>query len=430
MNNISLFAEDFFGLDDEQIFYSLENSMKEKDFKKRRVLLIPPDMSRMHSGGGKITSMLYKILSPFCEVDVLPALGTHMPLTKNERIMFFGEEIPEDRYIDHNWRTDVVSLGEVPSDFVEAVSEGLINEPIEVEINKKIVSNEFDLVVSIGQVVPHEVIGMANYSKNLFVGCGGKNMIDKTHMLGAVYGMEKMMGRDHSPVRKVLDYAEKHFLENIPILYIFTVTTCVKDEVIIHGLFIGRERTVFEKAVELSQKKNIFFLDKPIKKVVCWLDPFEFKSVWIGNKAVYRTRMAVEDGGELIILAPGIKHFGEDEKIDMLIRKYGYVGREKILELYKTSTDLQDNRSVAAHLIHGSSDGRFNIKYAVKHLCCEEVEKANFEYLDFDEAVQKYDPEKLEEGFNTTENGEEIFFIKNPALGLWACREKFALHSV
>lgn len=425
MLSIVLKSQDGKGLNDLDINNAIKRSIDDHKRNLKRVLLIPPDLSRMHSGGGRITAMYYELLKDICHVDILPALGTHMAVTEEEKIMFFGESIPFDCFIPHDWRNDVVKLGEIPASYVKEVSEGLIDEPIDVEVNRLIVSGSYDLIISIGQVVPHEVVGMANYSKNIFVGCGGKNMIDKTHMLGAVYGMERMMGRDHSPVRKVLDYAEEKFLKDVPLLYLFTVTTCDENGVAIHGLFIGRERTVFEQAVALSQQKNITFLDEPIKKVVAWLDPHEFKSTWIGNKAVYRSRMAVADGGELIVLAPGVRQCGEDMGNDALIRKYGYIGRTKILELYKENYDLQNNRSVAAHLIHGSSDGRFKITYAVNHLTKDEIENINFSYMPYEEAIVKYNPKKLCEGFNITEEGEEVYFIVNPALGLWSCKEKF-----
>jgi nickel-dependent lactate racemase len=423
LNPIILKSLNNSGLSDIDIYEAIKSSLDSQNRDLKKVLLIPPDLSRMHSGAGKITAMYYDLLKDSCQIDILPALGTHMAVTDEEKLMFFGESIPFDRFIDHNWRTDVAKIGEIPASFVKEVSEGLIDEPIDVEVNRLIVSGYYDMIISIGQVVPHEVVGMANYSKNIFVGCGGKNMIDKTHMLGAVYGMERMMGKDHSPVRKVLDYAEQKFMADVPLVYFFTVTTCNENGVAIHGIFIGRERAIFEQAIALSQEKNINFLDKPIQKVVAWLDPNEFKSTWIGNKAVYRTRMAIADEGELIVLAPGIKQFGEDMGIDALIRKYGYTGKAKILELYKENKDLQENRSVAAHLIHASSDGRFKITYAVKHLTKEEIEGVNFSYIPYEKAIERYNPEKLREGFNLTEDGEEIYFVANPALGLWACKD-------
>jgi nickel-dependent lactate racemase len=372
-----------------------------------------------------ITAMFYEILKDSCHVDIMPALGTHDPMTDAEIDAFFGEDIPKDRFIVHNWRTDVVEIGEIPGDYVAEVSEGLINTPILVELNKRLVDGTYDRIISIGQVVPHEVAGMANYSKNLLVGCGGPDIINQTHMLGAIYGMERVMGKDHSPVRKVFDFAEKNFLAHIPLTYVLTVTTENEGKVSIHGLFIGRNRDLFEQAVVLSQQKNLTYVKEPIKKIVVYLDESEFKSTWLGNKSIYRTRMAIADDGDLIILAPGIAKFGEDKENDRCIRKYGYVGREKILKLSQDNQDLQKNKSVAAHLIHGSSEGRFNITYAVKKMTQREVENAGFAYMDYEKAIVKYDPKILKNGFNLLEDGETIFYISNPALGLWVCKDNF-----
>ena len=413
------------GLTDTQVLAALEESIKKKAGSMKKVLLLPPDLTRMHSGAGKITAMYYNMLKDHCQVDIMPALGTHAPMTEQECREFFGDSVPMECIIEHNWRKDIVKIGEVPGEFVSSVSEGLLDYSIDVEINKRLIDPSYDLIISVGQVVPHEVVGMANFNKNIFVGCGGKDIINKSHMLGAVYGMENIMGRDFSPVRKVFDYAEERFLKKAPLLYVLTVNTFNDGKLAMEGLFIGRERKVFEEAVKLSQEKNLNFIDKPFKKVVVYLDPKEFKSTWLGNKSIYRTRMAIADGGELIVLAPAVKRFGEDDAIDLLIRKYGYVGSRKILQLYKVNEDLQQNLSAAAHLIHGSSEDRFSITYAVENITKEEIESVNFKYMSLKEAIKKYDPAKLKEGFNKMEDGEEIYFIGNPALGLWADRSKF-----
>ena len=386
----------------------------------RRILILPPDFTRMYSGAGILTAMVIDLLGSRCEIDVMPALGTHAPMTREECETFFLGRVPYEKLIVHNWRNDVVKIGEVPSEFVSEVSEGLVNEKIDVEVNRRIVSGEYDLILSIGQVVPHEVVGMANYSKNIFVGCGGSSMINSSHMLGAFYGLERIMGRDFSPVRRVFDYAEEHFLGNIPLLYFLTCTTNTGDRTNIHGLYIGRGRENFEAAVEHSQRINLIKTEEPFRKVVVYLDPREFKSTWLGNKAVYRTRMAIADGGELIVLAPGVNRFGEDPENDRLIRKYGYVGRENVLKLVAdpANADLKENLSVAAHLIHGSSDGRFSITYCTEHLTREEVEGVSFLYRPYAEAAAEYDPAVLKDGWNDV-GGERIYYIGNPALGLW-----------
>ena len=415
------------GLCDAAIREALDRALAPRLGALRKVLLVPPDITRANSGAGAITAFIYQHLQASAHVDVMPALGTHEPMTRAEALAFFGEGLPFERLLVHNWRSEVVRIGQVPGDFVAGVSDGLVTEPIDVEVNRHLLAPSYDLILSIGQVVPHEVVGMANYSKNILVGCGGSAIINRTHMLGAFYGMERMMGRDGTPVRKVLDYAEGHFLQNLPLAYILTVTTTQDGATRVHGLFIGRERRLFEEAVRLSQAKNLTFLDRAPRKIVVNLDAQEFKSTWLGNKAIYRTRMAIADGGELIVLAPGVRKFGEDEANDKLIRKYGYVGRKRVLELVKQCHDLQANLSVAAHLIHGSPDGRFRVTYAGDELTRAEVEGVAFQYQSHAEAVRRYNPATLREGFNNLPDGEELFYISNPALGLWAERKKFEL---
>lgn len=409
----------------EEIKKAIEESLTGRELKQ--VLIIPPDFTRFHSNAGFITNTYYHLLTAQgCQVDVLPALGTHVAMTREEVETMYGD-IPYESFLVHNWRKDVVKIGEVPADYLEEITEGLWKEPVDVEINRLVMDEKYDLILSIGQVVPHEVIGMANHAKNLFVGVGGADMINKSHMVGAVYGMERMMGKDHTPVRKIFDYSMEHFLKDRPILFVLTVCTAPKGEICQHGMFVGEGRKPLEDAIALAQSMNIDFVDTGIKKCVVYLDPAEFKSTWLGNKSVYRTRMAIADGGELLVLAPGIERFGEDEQVDLLIRKYGYYGRIQTLEKFDNpeNQDLRKNMGAAAHLIHGSSDGRFRITYAVKNITREEVESVGFGAADYDEMAAKYNPEILQYGYNTLPDGEEIYYIPNPALGLWINREKF-----
>ena len=406
------------GLSDDSIRYALQENLGNTEAKK--ILVIPPDFTRMYSGAGIITAAIFDLLGDRCQIDVMPALGTHAPMSREECETFFLGRVKYENLIVHRWRDDVVKLGEVPAEFVREVSEGLVDQAIDAEVNHRLVDGGYDLILSVGQVVPHEVVGMANYSKNIFVGCGGSSMINSSHMLGAFYGLERIMGRDFSPVRRVFDYAEEHFLRDLPILYILTTTTNTGDKTNIHGLYIGRSRENFEAAVADSQNRNLITVDEPFKKVVVYLDPREFHSTWLGNKAVYRTRMAIADGGELIVLAPGVEKFGEDPENDRLIRKYGYVGRERVLKLVKEHPDLSENLSVAAHLIHGSSDGRFSVTYCTDPalLTEDEVRGVSFGWMPYAEAAAKYDPAVLKDGWNTVD-GERIFYVSNPALGLW-----------
>jgi nickel-dependent lactate racemase len=392
---------------------------------RQRVLVVPPDFTRFHSQAGRLTRLAYDYYGPRL-TDVLPALGTHTPMTPGQiEEMFAG--VPAGLFRVHNWRTGVANLGEVPADFVREVSEGAVDFPWPVQLANLVWNGGHDLILSVGQVVPHEVIGMANHNKNLFIGAGGPDSINRSHFIGAAYGMERMMGRADTPVRRILNYAGEHFTKHLPIVYVHTVVSRDTDGTLqVRGLYVGDDAEVFNHAAALSLQVNFQMVEQPLKKVVVYLDPGEFKSTWLGNKSIYRTRMALADGGELIVLAPGLKEFGEDAEIDRLIRKYGYRGTPATLAAVKANAELQNNLGAAAHLIHGSSEGRFNITYCPGSLTRQEIEGVGFRYADLAAMTRRYDPAKLKDGWNTPPDGESFFYISNPALGLWAYRGRFS----
>ena len=392
---------------------------------RRRVLAVPPDFTRFHSQAGPLTCLVHEYYGDRL-TDVLPALGTHSPMTPEQLHEMFPT-VPTDRFRVHNWRTGITTVGTVPAEFVRTVSEGAVEFPWPAQVANLIAEGGHDLILSIGQVVPHEVIGMANYNKNIFVGTGGVEGINKSHFVGAAYGMERMMGRADTPVRRILNYAGEHFTKHLPIVYVHTVVARGASGALeVRGLFIGDDAEVFNRAAALSLEVNFEMLEAPLEKVVVHLDPAEFKSTWLGNKAVYRTRMAMADGGELVILAPGLREFGEDHEIDRLIRKYGYRGTPSTLAATRVNPELQQNLSAAAHLIHGSSEGRFGITYCPGHLSRAEIEGVGFKWADLAETTRRYDPARLRDGWNTLPDGERIFYISNPALGLWAYRGRFS----
>ena len=394
------------------------NSVFDSLGKKKRVLAIPPDFTRFNSYAGPITEMVYDRFGDAL-TDIMPALGTHSPMTESQIERMFGH-VPHSLFRVHDWRNDVVTVGEVPSEYVRKISEGRVSYPWPAQVNRLLLDPSFDLILSIGQVVPHEVIGMANYTKNIFVGVGGADGINRSHYLGATYGMERIMGRADTPVRAVMEYAREHFIGSLPILYIQTVLAknFSTGQMELKGLFIGDDSECFRLASRLSLETNFNMVERPIRKCIVYLDPEEFKSTWLGNKAIYRTRMALADGADLIIVAPALKEFGEDPAIDSLIRKYGYRGTPHTLKAVEENDDLRDNLSAAAHLIHGSSEGRFTITYCPgSGMTRQEIESVGFRY-------GRYDMPSLKDGWNVVD-GEEVYYISNPALGLWAHPDRF-----
>ena len=387
------------------------------------VLLIPPDLSRIHSRAGLLCETAFRELSKAgISVTVLPALGTHLALDETgQKLMFPG--IPSHLFRVHDWRKDVVELGRIEGEWVKEITENAVSFDWPVQVNKLLCNGGYDLIISMGQLVPHEVAGMANHAKNIFIGTGGKEAIDKSHYAGAAYGMEKIMGRSDTPVRAMFDEGLRRFGKMLPpILFALTVLSPRTDtpKLALRGLFCGFERDCFTEASALSRQVNVYQLEEPVQKVLVYLDPKEYRSAWLGNKAIYRTRMAMADGGELLIIAPGLERFGEDNEIDRLIRKYGYRPAKLIGKILNENKDLADNLCAAAHLIHGSSEGRFSIRYCPgKGVNRQEIEAAGFEWGDIEEAAANYNFHAAKNGWNTTKNGERFFFISNPALGLW-----------
>ncbi|MCH6256739.1 lactate racemase domain-containing protein [Puniceicoccaceae bacterium K14] len=391
---------------------------------RKAVLALPPDFTRFYSKAGYLTDVTAEFYGDSL-IDVMPALGTHKPMS-DEQLDIMFPNTPKEKVRPHDWRNDVVTVGEVPAEYCSSVTGGIWDKAWPAQMNKMVRDGGHDLVLSIGQVVPHEVIGMANYNKNIFVGTGGVKGINESHFIGAAYGMERMMGRADTPLRRILNYAQDNFCKEIPIVYVLTVVGPGEDgKLAVRGIFAGDDTDCFEQACELALQANFTLVEKPFKKVVVYLDPEEFHSTWLGNKAVYRTRMALEDDAELIILGPEVQMFGEDEEIDRLIRKYGYRTTPEVMKMVEENEELRNNLSAAAHLIHGSSENRFKITYCPGHLSKEEIESVGFSYGDIEAMTKRYNAVGSSTGWKTDSEGEPYYYIDNPALGLWAHRDRF-----
>lgn len=417
-----------------------------------RILLVPPDHTRLYSRAGLITGLLYRrLIERGHTVAVLPALGTHSEMTPENCHLLFGDRVPYSAVQHHQWRTGLVRLGEVSSEEMQVLSGGRFSEPVPIETDALLLE-DWDLVISVGQVVPHEVIGMANFTKNIVIGLGGAPTIHRSHFLGAVVDMEAVMGRANSPVRDLVDAAFDRFInKRVPTLWVLTVMEDTAVGVVQRGLFVGTGSSsesggeAFQQAAALAASCNISRVEA-FSRVACWLDPSEFRTTWLGNKAVYRTRMAMADGGELIILAPGVYRFGEDPAIDTLIRRHGYCGTPATLQALSTDAELAKALSAAAHLIHGSSEERFRIVYCTDPstggLTEEEITAVGFEWRSLAEELVRlglsnptenldrsskhgnaqftYDMVPPPTGPRLDTNGERFEFIANPALGLWS----------
>jgi nickel-dependent lactate racemase len=380
----------------------------------RRVLLVPPDQTRLHSRAGEIVAQLAGLLEGQLEqVDVMPALGTHRPLGPEESRLMFGDAIDPARLLHHRWREDVTTIGELAAEEVDEVLGRPLGLSLPFAVNRSLVDDSYDLVVAVGQVVPHEVAGFGGYTKHVTIGLGGPETIQRSHFFSAVYGIEETLGQVDAPVRQLLDRGFDRFLEQrCRVLFVLTVVEARHDGRVLRGVFAGEGGTrspggdAFRAAVELSAEVNIETVEHPFDRCITYLDPVEYRSTWLGNKAIYRTRLAMADGGELVIVAPGVSRFGEDPVVDELIRRHGYHGREAALEAMGADPELAANLAAVAHLIHGSTEGRFTVTYAPSHeLSRADVEGAGFRYLPIDEALERFLPDGVD--------------IADPGLGLW-----------
>jgi nickel-dependent lactate racemase len=390
----------------------------------KRVLLLPPDITRMHSGAGKLTEIFYNLLKDEAEIHVIPTLGQHVPHTPAENRQMFGS-IPNERIHAHDWRGGCVEVGQLSGRFVDETTQGAADWPFPIGLNRMLMNEPWDWIINIGHVVPHEVLGFANHNKNYFIGLASKDLICASHMAAASCGIENNLGNLVTPVRACFNRAEDEFLGKLPDFYVQVVLARNQNDKLVHtGVYIGDDLETYLDAARQSRDENITVFDEPVQKIVCVMQGDEFFSTWVANKAVYRTRMALADRGDLIIIAPGLKRFGEQPEVDAFIRKYGYVGTPRVMELYRQNADMQDLAHATAHLIHGSSEGRFNITYAPGHLTQQEIEGVNFRYADIKAMIARYQPDQRKQGWNTTADGERFYFIPTPSAGLWATREK------
>jgi nickel-dependent lactate racemase len=390
----------------------------------RRVLLLPPDITRAHCGAGPITQMFYRRLEAEAEVYVMPTLGQHVPHTREENVRMFGA-ISADRILEHNWRNGCVRLGEISADFVREATGGIADWPIPFWLDRQLIEQPWDLIINIGQVVPHESLGFAGHNKNYFIGLGGKETICAAHLTAGCCGVENNMGTITTPVRECFNKAEDEYLRNLPDLFVQLVLAPDKDGELVHtGVYVGDDRETYIEAARQSREQNIIMLDHPLDKIVCVMHEDTYSSTWVANKAIYRTRMALADDGELIVIAPGLRRFGESPEVDGLIRKYGYTTTAEVLQHYRRDPQLQQFAHAAAHLMDSSPEDRFSVTYAQQHLSREEIEGVRFRYADLRATLAAYRPETLRDGVNELPSGERVFFLSSPASGLWSTKAK------
>ena len=253
--------------------------------KLNRVLLLPPDLTRAHSGAGKITELLYDAL-PDAHVEVIPTLGQHVPHTEAENKWMFGS-IPQDRIFAHDWRNGCTHVGTIPAAMVKETTGGAADWEIPVDLNSKLIDEPWDLIVNIGHVVPHEVLGFANHNKNYYIGLGGKDTICASHIAAAVYGIEKNLGCLITPLRACYNWSEDEHLASLPDVYLqIVMRRDDENHLVTSGIYVGDDLETYLDAAKASRDQNITLFDQPVKKIVAVMQADEFRATWVANKAV------------------------------------------------------------------------------------------------------------------------------------------------
>ena len=322
-----------------------------------RVLAIIPDKTRDDN-----THLLFPIANEFLSkrgvaaFDVLVAQGTHPPMTEAQKLLKIGYTDFDGRLFDHRWDEpeELITLGELSADTVRELTGGLIEQSVTVSINKLFAPGTYDTVLVFGATVPHEVAGFAGGAKYFFPGVAGPELTHTTHWLGALAGIENIIGQVDTPTRRLIEAATE--LIDAQIISLNTVVSReANGELVTYALFAGEIREAFRRATEVSRQIHIRYTGRKYKKVIALLDP-HYDELWVGGKASYKLGAIIEEGGELIIYAPHLTKLSETH--GALIEKYGYAPLESVRDMLGVSQELRENLCIAAHLAHVAYAGR------------------------------------------------------------------------
>jgi nickel-dependent lactate racemase len=375
-----------------------------------RVLTIIPDKTRDDN-----TNLLFPFAAEIlaerqiAQFDALVAQGTHVPMTHEEKRLKIGgteKSVPGLGHIyDHQWNIpeELVTIGELSAARVTELTGGLISNAVSVNLNRRLGPGVYDTVIIFSATVPHEVAGFAGGAKYLFPGVAGPDLTHATHWLGALAGIENVIGRVETPTRHMIEAAADFVAAQI--ITLNSVITREEDNRLrTHALFAGDFRDAFRRAAEVSRQVHIKYTGRKYQRVVALLDE-HYDELWVGGKASYKLGGIIKEGGELIIYAPHLRSISETH--GRLIEKYGYAPLDRVREMVALSTELQNNLAVAAHLAHVSYAGqrdeagrvvpRYQITMAsaLDEATCQRVHLGFMDHRVFRRADYENDPDTL-----------------------------------
>ena len=334
---------------------AVEEFFSQNNYAGKKILLIIPDNTR--SGPiGEIFKMIFDCLDKKAKaLDILVALGTHQPMSEKEICKRLSVTVAQRKskyasvkFFNHEWEKQqtFTSIGKMPADEIEQISDGLFSEEVDVAINKLIF--DYDEFFILGPVFPHEVVGFSGGHKYIFPGIAGAEIINFFHWLGAVVTNPLINGNKWTPTRKVVEKAASFIKMPRKLFAIVALENKLK------GLFIGDCIEAWEKAADLSDKVHIVYKDKPYKTIL-GLAPEMYDDIWTAGKVMYKLEPIVADGGTLIIYAPHITEISYTH--GKIIDQIGYHTRDYFLKQWDKFKNFP--RGVTAHSTHVKGIGTF-----------------------------------------------------------------------
>ncbi len=343
-------------LDEQDIRNIITNAVADFHLSGKRILTIIPDRTRT-APIPLMFRLFNEIITPEVKQhDFIIALGTHKPLSSREITLLTGcsPDEAEVRYgnvriYNHDWdRKDAFTrIGSIPKRDVRELSDGKLSQDLPVRINRLIL--DYDILLVLGPVFPHEVVGFSGGNKYFFPGIAGPEIIDLTHWLGALMTSRDIIGTKHTPVRRIIDRAASLIPAG---KFCFAMVVMGED---LAGLYTGTPETAWGKAADLSSKVHIRWCPRAYRQVLSIM-PAMYDDIWTAAKGMYKVEPVTEDGGEVIIYAPHIAEFSYTH--GNIIEEVGYHVRDYFMGQWDRFKGYP--YSVLAHSTHLSGQGTFD----------------------------------------------------------------------